>query len=119
MDQAKNLIVGDTVVDTFMTHLTVQSVKIVYNHKQELLHILVTTQDKNNQEDTYHHEDIYLSDLDGVSDEEKSWLSWAKDHKDFLEEFDYIPSVRLIYIQGFAHGFVYKKQISYEEIMQK
>lgn len=118
-DQAKSLVAGDKVIDTFMTHLIVKSVKIVHNHKEELLHILVTTEDQNNKQDTYHHEDIYLPDLDEVSDEEKSWLSWAKDNQDFLEEFDHLPSVRLIYMRGFAKGFEYKKQLSYEEMMQK
>lgn len=118
-DQAQTLVSGDKVVDSFMTHLTVKSVKSVHNHNEELLHILIITEDGDRKQDTYHHEDVYLPDLDGVSDEEKSWLNWAKENQDFLEEFDHLPSVRLIYMRGFAQGFEYKKQLSYEEMMQK
>lgn len=118
-DQAKILVSGDKVVNTFMTELTVKSINITHNNKEELLHVLVITTDNNGKQETYHHEDVYLPDLDGVSDEEKSWLNWAKDNEDFLEEFDHLPSVRLIYMRGFAQGFEYKKQLSYEEMMQK
>lgn len=118
-DQAQILVSGDKVVDSFMTQLTVKSVKSVHNHNEELLHILIITEDSDCKQDTYHHEDVYLPDLDGVSDEEKSWLNWAKENQDFLEEFDHLPSVRLIYMRGFADGYSYKKKISYEEAMQK
>lgn len=118
-DQAQILVSGDKVIDTFMTELTVKSVKAVHNHNEELLHILVITEDINKKQDVYHHEDIYLPDLEGVSDEEKSWLNWAKENQDFLEEFDYLPSVRLIYMKGFADGYLYKRKVSYEEMMQK
>lgn len=118
-DQAQTLVAGDTVVDSFMTHLIVKSAKSVHNHSEELLHILVTTTDDHGKQYTYHHEDVYLPDLDGVSDEEKSWLNWAKDNEDFLEEFDHLPSVRLIYMNGFSEGFQYKRQITAAESLQK
>lgn len=118
-DQAQTLGIGDKVVDSFMTHLTVKSVKSVHNHNEELLHILVIAEDKYGKQDTYHHEDVYLPDLDGVGDEEKSWLNWAKDNEDFLEEFDHLPSVRLIYMRGFSDGFQYKRQITAAESLQK
>lgn len=119
IDQAQNLKIGDKVLNTFMSHLTVNSIKMVHLDNEELLHILVTTSDEANSRDTYHHEDIYLPDLDGVSDEEKSWLNWAKDNSDFIEEFDHLPSIRNIYMSGFANGFEHKLRYSHEELMQK
>ena len=118
-DQAQTLVTGDKVIDSFMTHLTVKSVKSVHNHNEELLHILVITSDENGKQDTYHHEDIYLPDLDGVCDEEKSWLNWAKENQDFIEEFDHLPSIRLIYMRGFSDGFQYKRERTAEEYLQK
>lgn len=119
IDQAKTLVSGDKVVNTFMMPLTVKSIKIAHNHREELLHVLVITTDELGKQETYHHEDVYLPDLDGVSDEEKSWLSWAKDNEDFLEEFDHLPSVRIIYMHGFADGYSHKKRVSAEEYLQK
>lgn len=118
-DQAQTLQLGDRVIDTFSMDLIVKSIKSVRDHNEELLHILVITEDKNGIQDTNHHEDVYLPDLDGVGDEEKSWLNWAKKNQDFLEEFDHLSSVRLIYMNGFANGFEHKRKISFEEMMQK
>ena len=118
-DQAQTLEAGDKVVDSFLTHLIVKSVKSVHNHNEELLHILVITSDKHGKQDTYHHEDVYLPNLDGVCDEEKSWLNWAKENQDFIEEFDHLPSVRLIYMKGFADGFQHKREMTAQEYLQK
>jgi len=45
LDQAQTLVAGDTVVDPLITHLTVKSVESVHNDNEELLHILVVTED--------------------------------------------------------------------------
>ena len=73
----------------------------------------------------YMLDDIYLEDLYGESDEEKSFVHWIRDNKvadsDILyNKFNLCFSLmKQTYKQGYAMGFHSKRQYSYEEQMQK
>jgi hypothetical protein len=62
-------------------------------------------------------DEIYYPDLSDICDEEKSFVLWAKDNRQFIGENSRL--LKTVYMQGFAMGFEHKKQTSYEEQMQK
>jgi hypothetical protein len=114
---AENLKIGDTIVNCFMEKLVISNlIKVDSDNISDLIIYSVDTQLNTHK---YSYQDVYLVDLYGESDEEKSWINWAKDNKDFLTTFDHITVVKTIYIQGFANGYEYKKQYTLEEMMQK
>jgi hypothetical protein len=110
---ADSIKVGDIVYNVFMQKLVVSS---IVQENGGLVFALVDTGLNTHY---YSYEDIYFEDLYGESDEEKSWINWAKNNKDFVETFDHLSTIKWIYQQGFAEGFVYRQKISFEEIMQK
>jgi len=120
IDLACGLNVGDTVYNCFMESLIVKD-KISYSLDTypgytDTKFFLV---DSNNQNHEYSYKDLYLPDLEGECDEEKSWVNWAKDNKDFLLTFDHIETIKEIYKIGFGNGFDHKRKMTYDEIMQK
>lgn len=110
---ADSIKVGDTVCNTFMQKFVVSSIS------QEDNGLVFAMVDTGLNTHYYSYEDIYFTDLYGESDEEKSWIDWAKNNKEFVETFDHLSTIKWIYQQGFADGFVYRKKISHEEMMQK
>lgn len=113
IDLASNVKVGDIVYNCFMEPLVVGSIS------QGDTNLVFTVIDTGLNAHAYSYEDVYLEDFYGESDEEKSWIEWAKDNKDFFDTFDHIEASKEIYKIGFAHGFEYKRRISFEELMQK
>jgi hypothetical protein len=112
-DLAQNIKLGDTVYNCFMDTLIVTS---IYNNANV---IIFSTIDTRLNRESYDSNDVYLADLDGESDDEKSWINWAKENRDFFNIFDHIETMKEIYKIGFCNGFEYKKQTSFEEQMQK
>lgn len=110
---AETVKVGDIVYNVFMQKLVVASI----SHGDT--NIVFTVVDTGLNAHSYSYEDMYFEDLYGESDEEKSWISWAKNNKEFVETFDHLSTIKWIYQQGFAEGFVYRQKISHEEMMQK
>jgi hypothetical protein len=112
---ASSVKVGDTIYNCFMDKLIVQSIYKEMSDDGSLYKIVFETTNNHHYDST----EVYFEDLYGESDDEKSWIEWAKNNKDFIETFDHIETMREIYKIGFCHGFEYKHQISFEEMMQK
>ena len=110
---AQNIKVGDVVINCFGQKLVVNNIFVSAND------FIISAVDTGLNTHEYSYEDIYLEDLYGESDEEKSWINWAMKNKDFLMEFDHITATKAVYQQGFDEGFKYKQKYSYEEMMQK
>lgn len=121
LDLAGGVNIGDVVYNCFMEPLTVVD-KIVWfanNHYDVIDFIKFIVRDCHNNTHGYSSNDLYLKDLEDESDEEKSWVDWAKDNKDFFELFDHISTMKEIYKIGFANGFEYKRQLKFMEAVQK
>jgi hypothetical protein len=110
---AQNIKLGDTVINCFGQKLVVNNIFVSAND------FIISAVDTGLNTHEYSYEDIYLEDLYGESDEEKSWVDWAKNNQDFISTFDHIGVLKQIYKQGFASGFEHRKQYSLEEMMQK
>lgn len=111
--------VGDQVYNCFMDELIVKSYFYKYDNNGRLSSITFDTLDKNNNTKTYSFDNLYDKDFTWESDEEKSWIEWASQNKDFVLEFNHIDTIKNIYKIGFANGFDYRRKIKHEEIMQK
>jgi hypothetical protein len=115
VDLANSVKVGDVIYNCFMDELVVTSVyKDIKSRK-----VVFGTVDTRLHRASYDSNDVYLKDLEEEGDEEKSWVNWAKDNRDFFEEFDHIETMKEIYKIGFGNGFAHKHKYSFEEIMQK
>ena len=120
LDLAMGLKIGDIVYNCFMDHLIITSrFDQIDNVNNKLYTIVFGTVNTKLYSESYPFDDLYFKDLEGESDEEKSFVNWAKDNRDFFEDSDCLCSMKQCYKQGFAMGFEYKRQISHEEQMQK
>ena len=113
IDLANNIKVGDTIQNCFMDNMVVTS---IYKDDSK---IVFSTIDTRLCRSSYSYKDVYLSDLYGESDEEKSWINWIQNNRDTADTFDDIENCKKMYKIGFADGFHYKRQISMEEMLQK
>lgn len=116
---ALSIHVGDTVYNCFKDKLTVKSFSYKFDNHGKVSSIIFDTLDKNNNTKTYSFDNLYDKDFTWESDEEKSWISWASQNKDFVLEFNHIDTIKNIYMIGFVNGFDYRRKIKHEEIMQK
>ena len=112
-DLAYGVKVRDVIYDTFMQKF------VVSNINQSENTVIFTVIDTGLNTHYYSYEDMYFEDLHGESDEEKSWINWVKDNKEFVNNFDHLSTIKWIYKQGFAEGFVYNQKVSCKEMMQK
>lgn len=115
LDLAANVKVGDTVYNCFMDTLVITS---IYHNTSENTLVFSTIDTRLNRAN-YAPEDIYLSDLEDETDDEKSWVGWAKDNRDFFDEFDHIETMKEVYKIAFCNGYEHKKKITLEEALQK
>ena len=113
IDLAENIKVGDTVYNCFMNALVVTSI-----YRKDNV-IIFSTVDTRLNRGNYDSADVYLPNLEEESDDEKSWVNWAKDNRDFFDAFDHIETMKEIYKTAFCNGFEYKRKITFEENMQK
>jgi hypothetical protein len=114
IDLADNIKLGDVVYNCFMDELVVTSIYGKGSSK-----IIFSTIDTRLHRSNYNFSDLYLTDLEGESDDEKSWVNWAKDNRDFFNEFDHIETMKDLYKIGFCRGFENRQKITFEEAMQK
>lgn len=119
IDIALSVKVNDIIYNCFMDQLTVKSYSCKFNDLGKISSMTFDTVDSNNYSRTYDYENVYDKHMTWESDEEKSWVDWASQNKDFIFEFDHIDTIKNIYKIGFANGFNYRKKINYEEMMQK
>lgn len=121
IDLAQDVNIGDTLYNCFMQPLKVKD-RITYSvdtypSSRDIKFIVADA--NNHYLHEYSYKDLYLADLEGECDEEKSWVDWAKDNKDFFDTFDHIETIKEIYKIGFGNGFDHQKYVSYQEQMQK
>lgn len=116
LDYALNLKIGDIVYNCFMDKMVIKSIKYFF---EDMKHTTNQREFYMTNDTIYDANHIYLENLDGESDEEKSWVNWAKDNRDFFETFDHIDVLKSIYTTGFANGFEFKKTLQSEEQLQK
>jgi hypothetical protein len=119
IDLAQGVKIGDTIYNCFMDKLVVSSISKKVGDDGKFHSIVFGTVDTRLHNANYDPVDVYFEDLYGESDDEKSWVEWAKNNRDFFAEFDHIETMKEIYKTGFCRGFDYKKQLTYEEMMQK
>jgi hypothetical protein len=113
LDLAMGLKVGDKIVNVFMDELVISKIDHTYDPKPPVF-IAVDTMLQNHY---LWFDDMYYPDLSDLCDEEKSFVLWAKDNRQFIGENSRL--LKTVYMQGFAMGFEHKKKISHEEQMQK
>lgn len=118
-DIAAEVKIGDTVYNCFLIPMTVIDKTVFLERKGSTGYIKFIVKDSENNTHSYDCDDLYLQGLEDESDEEKSWVNWAKDNQDFFGIFNHISTIKEIYKIGFANGFDYRRRISYEEMMQK
>lgn len=119
-EQASRIELGDTLYNCFMDKFKVVGINHNLNHDiDNNKRVLFTLLDDDQNRYCYYYKDLYLEDLSGETEEEKSWINWAMKNKDFLMEFDHIEATKAVYQQGFDDGLKYKKKYSFEEMMQK
>ena len=113
LDIAQTINPGDTVYNCFMEPLKVTGKIKFYSSSDKLDRIEFIIGDSR-----YNYTDLYLKDMDDESDEETSWVYWASLNKDILIN-ENIDLIRKAYIAAFANGYSYKRNIRYQEMMQK
>jgi hypothetical protein len=119
-DIAMGIQPGDIIYNCFMEPLVVKEiVNTALDSYPAKYFTQFTVTDARNKQHIYSCEDIYLKDLEDEDDAEKSWVGWAKDNKDFIDEFDHLTTIKEIYKVGFGNGFDHKRKLTFEEMMQK
>ena len=113
LDLAMGLKVGDKILNVFMDELVLSKIDHSYDPKPPVFIAVDTMLQKH----YLWFDDIYYPDLSDICDEEKSFVLWAKDNKQFIGENSRL--LKTVYMQAFAMGFEHKRKISYEEAMQK
>ena len=113
LDLALGLKVGDKIVNVFMDELVISNIDDNYNPKPPVFIALDTMLHKH----YLWFDDIYYPDLSDICDEERSFIFWAKDNRQFIGENSRL--LKTVYMQGFAMGFEHKRKVSHEENMQK
>ena len=122
LDLAMGLKIGDTVYNAFMDKLVITSrLDRINDEGTKVCDIVFGTVDTRLHSESYIFDDLYFEDLEGESDEEKSFVNWAKDNRDFFGSDEYMNCniIKQAYKQGFAMGFNAKLTYSHEEQMQK
>jgi hypothetical protein len=114
IDQAINLKKDDIVYNCFMQPLVVQN----YITTHPFHRVFVTVTDINSRTYECSFEDLYLENLDGEDDAEKSWINYAKTKLTWTP-YDVLKQLRNLYRLAFYEGFNHKLKYSYEEMMQK
>ena len=116
LDIALGIEAGDTVYNCFREPMKVVGKTKFYNPSGRLDRIEFFVVGSITSE--YNYTDIYLANLEDESDEETSWVHWASFNKDILINHD-LGMLRQVYIAAFANGCEYKRNIHYQEMMQK
>lgn len=63
---------------------------------------------------------MMCNDREEMCDEEKSYHEWVSNNLEFMQQNkSHISVMKKLYMQGFAAGFQYKREISAREYLQK
>ena len=117
LDLANHINVGDKVVNCFMDELIISKIDNSYPGRDNPKPPVFIALDTRLQKHYLWFDEIYHPDLSDVCDEEKSFVFWAKDNRQFIGENSRL--LKTVYMQGFSMGFEHKRRKSYEEEMQK
>jgi hypothetical protein len=116
IDHALHIKVGDHLLNTFLDDVVVTSV-----YKEGGV-IVFGTVDTRLRQTAYSYDYVYLLDTgpNDISDEESSFINWAKENRQGIEEqLENLDLIKQSYMQGFGMGFAHKKTMSHKELMQK
>jgi hypothetical protein len=116
IDHALHIKVGDHLLNTFLDDV------VVTNIYKEGGVIVFGTVDTRLRQTAYSYDYVYLLDTgpSDISDEESSFINWAKENRQSIEEqLESLDLIKQSYMQGFGMGFAYKKTMSHKELMQK
>lgn len=118
LDLAMALKIGDVVFNAFGEQLIIEYGDI-WHCKEDVRErgVLFNAIDTRFCSAKYMFDDIYLEDLYGESDEERSFVYWVRDNH--IKDSSCFPMLKQMYKQGYAMGFHSKFRTSYEEQMQK
>jgi len=116
LDIAEGINAGDMVYNCFREPLKVVGKTKFYNLSGRLDNIEFLVEESVGLK--YSYADLYLEKMTDESDEETSWVYWASSNKDILIDAD-LDLIRQAYIAAFANGYEYKRNIRYQEMMQK
>ncbi|NBU33546.1 hypothetical protein EBS40_02865 [bacterium] len=119
IDLALNVHIGDKIYNCFMDELKVCGKRKDFADTGGFHRIVFETIDSRFNKVSYDSNDVYLSDLESETDDEKSWIEWAKNNRDFFDNFDHIETIKEIYKIAFCNGFEFKRKLSLEEMLQK
>ena len=112
LDQAENIKIGETIINSFSENLTVTG--ILKRNNCIIFHAL----DHNLEELMLLHRQVYQKDISDLCDEEQNFIKWATENKT-MQKYENIDLIKHIYITAFAAGFNHKKQFSVQELLQK
>lgn len=61
-----------------------------------------------------------MSEDDEICDEEKSYHEWVSKNLEYLQQNkSHVAVMKKLYMEGFASGFQYKKELQAKEWLQK
>ncbi|NDD84177.1 hypothetical protein EBZ38_07875 [bacterium] len=110
---------GQKLYNALLEEVVVTSIFINVKPEYKCDTIIFSTVNTRLHKESYSFEDLYY-DLDDICDEEKSFIKWTQDNKDLiLENETSFRAIKMAYMAGFGNGFAHKKNITYEEAMQK
>jgi hypothetical protein len=116
LEQAQQIKVGQKLHNALLDEVVVTS---IYSPSDDGNVIVFGTINTRLHKEGYSFEDLYY-DLEEICDEERSFISWAKENREFvLENEDSFKLMKKAYMSGFGNGFAYRQKLSYEEQMQK
>jgi len=119
-EEAIKLKTGSSVFDCFGNKLLICNVsyRLRFN-KEPKNECVVTVIDSKLNKKYYSHEEVFF-DQEFLSDEEKVFVEWISNNKEFVtKNQDIMHIISHCFLQGFAEGYKYKKQYNIQEMMQK
>jgi hypothetical protein len=116
LEQAQQVKVGQKLHNALLEEVVVTS---IFSPSDAGDVILFGTVNTRLHKESYSFEDLY-HDLEEVCDEERSFISWAKENREFLlDNEESFRAIKKAYMAGFGNGFAHKQSYTYEEQMQK
>ena len=116
LEQAQQVKVGQKLHNALLDEVVVTS---IYSPSDTGNVIVFGTVSTGLHKEGYSFEDLYY-DLEEICDEERSFVGWAKENREFiLDNEESFKVIKRAYMAGFGNGFANKQSYTYEEQMQK
>jgi hypothetical protein len=120
-EEAIKLKTGSKVYDCFGNKLLVYAVdfNLSFVDGKEKKTCFINTIDSKLDKVKLSHENVFV-DQEFLSDEEKIFVDWISNNKDFINRNqDVLHVINYAFMQGFAEGYKYKKLHTIQELMEK